>query len=75
MTERIRYYIDLLATLCGFDSPQEVSAFGMVMVALAAATLIYACYRALTLTLWPGECSADHIKRRILEDEETCDAD
>lgn len=75
MTERIRYYVDLLAALCGFDSPQEVSAFGIAMVALAAATLIYACYRALTLTLWPGERGADHIKRRVLDDEEACDAD
>lgn len=74
MIERVRYYLDLLAALCGFDSPEEISTFGIVMVALAAATLIFACYRALTLTLWPGEKNVDHIKRRVLEDEEACNA-
>ncbi len=74
MTDRLRYYIDLLAALCGFDSPQTVSAFGIVFVLLAAVVLIYAFYRALLLTLWPGEQDSQHIKWRVLEDEEPSDA-
>ncbi len=74
MIERLRYYADLLVTLCGFDSPEQVSLFGVVIVVLASALLIYACYRALLLTVWPGEQETRHIKRRVLEDEETSDA-
>ena len=74
MTERLRYYVDLLATLCGFDSPEQVSAFGVLIVILATAVLIYACYRAVLLTVWPGERGTDHIKRRVLDDEEASDA-
>ena len=74
MMERLRYYVDLLAALCGFDSPDRVSAFGVSIVMLAAAALIYACYRAVLLTLWPGEQGTDHIKRRVLDDEEASDA-
>ena len=72
--ERLRYYADLLATVCGFDSPEQISALGIFFVVLAAAALIYACYRALLLTLWPGEDDADHVKRRVLEEEEAPDA-
>ncbi len=74
MTERLRYYVDLLAALCGFDSPEKISLFGVVFVILATAALIYACYRAVLLTLWPGERNAEHIKRRVLNDEEVSDA-
>lgn len=74
MIERLQYYADLLVALCGFDSPEQVSLFGVVIIILAAALLIYACYRALLLTLWPGEQETDHIKQRVLDDEETSDA-
>lgn len=74
MTDRLRYYIDLLAALCGFDSPETVSTFGILFVVFATIVLIYAFYRAVLLTLWPGERNADHIKWRVLDEEGPSDA-
>lgn len=72
--DKLHYYVDLLATLCGFDSPETISTFGIVFVLLAAVVLIYAFYRAVFLTIWPGENNRHHIKWRVLDDEDPSDA-
>ena len=41
-----------------------------VLVGLAVCTVAYAFYKAVRHTLYPGETSTDHVKRRILDDEE-----
>ena len=71
----LRYYIDLLASLCGFDIPAEVSTFGILVVIFASLILIYAFYKAVALTLWPGESNHNHIKYRVLVEEEQRYAD
>ena len=65
-----RYYVDLLASLCGFDIPDKVSTFGILVVVFATLILVYAFYKAVALTIWPGESNPEHIKRRVLVDEE-----
>ncbi|MGH8575171.1 MAG: hypothetical protein ACREX8_21760 [Gammaproteobacteria bacterium] len=47
------------------------SLLDLVLVALAIAVVLVAFYLALRHMLYPGETSADHIKRRILHDDET----
>ena len=39
-----------------------------MLVGLAACTVAYAFYKAVRHTLYPGETSTDHVKRRILDD-------
>ena len=41
-----------------------------MLVGLAACAVAYAFYKAVRHTLYPGETSADHIKRRILDEGE-----
>jgi len=41
-----------------------------VLVGLAVCTVAYAFYKAVRHTLYPDETSIDHVKRRILDDEE-----
>jgi len=43
-----------------------------LLVGLAACTVGYAFYKAVWHTLYPGETSTDHVKWRILDDEEGC---
>ncbi len=74
MNATLRYIVDVIATLCGFDAPDALSLPGMGFVSLAALVLVYACYRAVLLTLWPGESDAGHAKHRVLRDEESGDA-
>jgi hypothetical protein len=40
-----------------------------ILVGLAVCTVAYAFYKAVRHTLYPGETSTDHVKRRILDDE------
>ena len=68
--DRANYYIELLASVCGFGSPDTITTLGLVVVLLATCVLIYAFYRAVYVTIWPGETSADHIKRRVLIEED-----
>ena len=75
MTDRLQYWIDLFVTACGLESAGEYSVVGVVAVAAAAAVLVYAAYRALTATLWPGETDPDHIKHHFVRDGEDGDAD
>ncbi len=71
--DSVNYYIELLASVCGFETPDTIEMFGLVVVLLATFILIYAFYRAIFLTIWPGETSADHIKRRVLNEEDVRD--
>jgi hypothetical protein len=41
-----------------------------MLVGLAACVVAYAFYKAVSHTVHPGETSADHIKRRILDEGE-----
>ena len=68
--ERLNYYLEMLANICGFSSPDSISALGLIVVAMASCVLVYAVYRAIFITIWPGETSANHIKRRILIEED-----
>ncbi|MCG8432900.1 MAG: hypothetical protein MJA83_02585 [Gammaproteobacteria bacterium] len=72
--ERVIYYFELLATLCGFDGRSGYSIPGMIVVLLALVAVIYAFYRAIISTIWPGETARSHIKHRILSDEENHNA-
>ena len=40
------------------------------LVGLAAVAVVWAFSAAVRYTLWPGEMDPDHVKRRILVDEE-----
>ncbi len=73
--DRVGYYIELLASVCGFDAPDTITRFGLVVVFLATGVLIYAFYRAVYVTIWTGETNADHIKRRELIEEDVQDED
>lgn len=64
--DRIIYYFDLFISLCG--DVTSASLFGIIVVVLATITLIYAFYRAVYVSIWPGEVEPDHIKRRILSE-------
>lgn len=70
--DQLRYLVDALAALCGFDSPQEIGVGGVLVVILAAGLLVYVVYRAALLSLWPGEAGSDHIKRRVLDEDGNC---
>lgn len=74
MSNSIRYVVDVIATLCGLDSPDELSVPGLCGVLLAAVILVYACFRAVLLTAWPGENDTHHVKNRVLRDEDPGDA-
>ena len=74
MNEQLEYWLDAIATACGLDSASEASVAGLAVVAAAGATLVFAAYKAVTATLWPGERRSDHIKRRVLLDEVDGDA-
>ncbi len=73
--DRVGYYMELLASACGFDAPDAITKSGLVVVLLATCVLIYAFYRAVYVTIWPGETNADHIKRRVLIEEDVRDED
>ena len=62
------YYLELMLSLCGFDSPAIISIGDVIMVVIAALVLIYALYRAVVLTIWPGEYEPSHIKHAFLDE-------
>lgn len=66
--ERVRYYIDLLITLCGFDGSENNFFLGAAAVLLASLIVIYAFYQCISKLLWPGENHSTHIKRRVLDE-------
>ena len=74
LLEQLRHWLDVVATACGLDSASDASVAGLAAVALAGATLVFAAYRAVTATLWPGETDPRHVKHRMLRDEVDDDA-
>ena len=76
MPERMQYYLELVIAACGFDGSDGNAVLGWSVVAIAAGLVIAAFYIWITHSLWPGEQASDHIKRRILmEDDEMPHAD
>ena len=76
MPERMQYYLELVIAACGFDGSDGNAVLGWSVVAIAAGLVIAAFYIWITRSLWPGEQASDHIKRRILmEDDEMPHAD
>jgi hypothetical protein len=69
----VNYYIQLLASLCGFSTTDSITRSGSAVVIFATFVLIYAFYRAIYVAIWPGEANIDHIKRRVLMEEDVRD--
>ncbi len=55
---------------CGPQAAADPAALDRVLVGVASAIVVFAFYKALRHTLWPGERDRTHIKRRILDEEE-----
>ncbi len=70
MKEKVLYYIELISELCGFDGSAGSPVFGWIMVSIATIIVIATFYFWITRSLWPGEQDENHIKRRILIDDE-----
>ncbi len=70
MIERFLYYAQAFSELCGFDGSEGGFVFGWFMVVLATVIVIASFYICITRMLWPGEEDQDHIKRRILIDDQ-----
>jgi len=69
MIERVQYYVDLILTLCGYDGVvADVSWSAIAVVVTAFFVVMYAFYKAVIYTLWPGETKESHIKRMVLGD-------
>ncbi|HWN93052.1 MAG TPA: hypothetical protein VNQ15_16645 [Verrucomicrobiae bacterium] len=68
----MRTLIDWVAAVWCVGQPVHPthSVVEWVLVGLAACTVAYAFYKAVRHTLYPGETSTDHVKWRILDDEE-----
>ena len=70
--DTLRYWMEVVLALCGIDASASVP--GIVAVLSAFVVLVFAAWRAVACSFWPGETDARHIKYRILADEEDCDA-
>jgi hypothetical protein len=68
----MRTLSDLAASAWCFGQPVPPthSVVEWLLVGLAAGTVVYAVYKAVRHTLYPGETSTDHVKWRILDDED-----
>ena len=69
LQDRLAYYIELLSTLCGFDTPQEISMVSMIVVFIAFLIVCWAFYLTIIYTLWPGETDSNHCKYDILSND------
>ncbi len=56
---------------CITSPPGGPSPLDYVLVGLAGVVVVYAGYKAVRHTLRPGEKSRDHVKWRILDEEES----
>jgi hypothetical protein len=67
----VKTLADWVASSWCFGQPirETHSAVEWILVGIAAGTVVYAFYQAVLHTLYPGETSIDHVKRRILDDE------
>ena len=68
MIDKVIYYFELFLALCGDIARTDISIFALLIVLLAAGMVVYAFYRAIYCSIWPGETSQTHIKRIVLED-------
>lgn len=68
MFDAAAYYFKLFLTLCGDIVSSDISIPALLIVFFAAAVVVYAFYQAIICTIWPGETSSAHIKRKVLED-------
>jgi len=68
----VKTLADWVASAWCFGQPARAthSVFEWVLVGIAACTVVYAFYQAVLHTLHPGETSTNHVKWRILDDEE-----
>ena len=57
----------------GQPVPTTHSVIDWLLVGLAGGTVLYAIYKAVRHTLYPGEASLDHVKWRILNESEDGD--
>ena len=57
----------------GQPVPTTHSVIDWLLVGLAGGTVLYAIYKAVRHTLYPGETSPDHVKWRILDEHEDGD--
>lgn len=68
MTERVIYYLELIATLCGFDGSDGSYYLGWFVVSIATGLVIYAFYTGISKAIYPGEEDQSHIKYQIFDD-------
>lgn len=68
MFDEAAYYFKLFLTLCGDIVSSDISISALLIVVFSAGVVIYAFYQAIIFTIWPGETSSAHIKRKVLED-------
>jgi hypothetical protein len=45
---------------------------GMIVVTIASIIVVYSFYRAVKVSIWPQEEDQEHIKNRILKEDEDC---
>ena len=62
------------AAACSLSGTEGGFVFGWFMVVLATVIVIASFYLLITRMLWPGEEDQNHIKRRILIDDESSHA-
>lgn len=67
MSDKIQYYIDILLAACGFDGSSGLPWLDVVVVSIAAFIVVYAVYRMIVCSLWPGETDHHHVKYSILD--------
>jgi hypothetical protein len=73
MSERFFYYLQLISEACGYNGSEGNSVIGWLIVTFSVGLVIASYYYCISLSIWPGEESNDHIKRRILLESEAYD--
>tara|TARA_R110002167_G_scaffold134882_6_gene321189 strand:+ start:876 stop:1109 length:234 start_codon:yes stop_codon:yes gene_type:complete len=66
--ENLVHFLDSLVSHFGHSDGSSPMIFDWLMVAVAAAIVIYTFYFGISRTIWPGETDPSHIKYRILND-------
>lgn len=67
--DSLNYYLNRFLELCGLENITLYQLPGLIVTLIAIVIVIYAFYRAVITTLWPGETCHEHIKHSILEEE------
>lgn len=66
----LEYYMNVLIALCGFDGSAGNDVVGWFVVGIALLLVVAAFYLGISSTLWPGETNPNHIKYRILDEQD-----